>query len=333
MPQKLVLAASFGARLLADAIDKDSETFPDEPVPCGICGLACAPLANKPCGHVACENCWEGWARVQFPICRADGRLRAQCLQPGCLEAVHTSLWQMLVTQTEDVLGCIGAAHAADGEMKRLEEFAQVTRLDAAPIHAGPVCPICQESCVALLCGRCPSLANDGSGHVACEFCWLRWIEEQLERCRSQRILNIHCIGCMELADRRLWNHACTLSPAVQEVDDMFKHRLRLQGSTLFPAVMQIDCPQSRCVGLGYLGYDTVMCFLCEHQWAPEDKVGERPPDPDVEIVMGVAVKRCPKCSQYIEKNGGCDHMKCQHRGCGYEFWWSTLKPYELRHF
>jgi ariadne-1 len=44
---------------------------------------------------------------------------------------------------------------------------------------------------------------------------------------------------------------------------------------------------------------------------------------------MGVAVKRCPKCSQYIEKNGGCDHMKCGHRGCGYEFWWSTLQPYE----
>merc|ERR1712032_779320 len=86
----------------------------------------------------------------------------------------------------------------------------------------------------------------------------------------------------------------------------------------LFPAAMQVDCPQPLCVGLGYLGFDTVMCFMCEHQWNPEEP-GEAVPDVDVEEVMGLMVKRCPKCSQYIEKNGGCDHMKCRRRGCGYE--------------
>jgi len=79
------------------------------------------------------------------------------------------------------------------------------------------------------------------------------------------------------------------------------------------------------CWGLGYLGFDTVMCFMCEEQWNPEEGGVPMPVDVDVEEVMGVKVKKCPKCSEYIEKNGGCDHMTCR---CKYEFWWSTLAPY-----
>lgn len=38
--------------------------------------------------------------------------------------------------------------------------------------------------------------------------------------------------------------------------------------------------------------------------------------------------KQCPKCLLLIFKNGGCDHMKCGK--CEYEFWWTTLKRYDL---
>jgi len=34
--------------------------------------------------------------------------------------------------------------------------------------------------------------------------------------------------------------------------------------------------------------------------------------------------KKCPNCSNRIEKNGGCDHMTCRPPGgCGYDFWWT----------
>jgi len=69
-----------------------------------------------------------------------------------------------------------------------------------------------------------------------------------------------------------------------------------------------------------------VMCFICEQQWEPEDVGAPVPVDVNVEEVMGVKVKKCPKCNEYIEKNGGCDHMTCR---CSYEFWWSTLAPYQ----
>merc|ERR1719215_1986294 len=101
--------------------------------------------------------------------------------------------------------------------------------------------------------------------------------------------------------------------------------RERLVSNPFFPPAVQVDCPRPQCLGLGYLGYDTVMCFVCEHQWSPEGEAGEAPPDIDLKEVMGVKVKKCPKCNEYIEKNGGCDHMTCR---CKHQFWWTTLKAY-----
>ncbi|CAF0915669.1 unnamed protein product [Adineta ricciae] len=37
--------------------------------------------------------------------------------------------------------------------------------------------------------------------------------------------------------------------------------------------------------------------------------------------------KKCPNCPYRIEKNDGCDHMKCVK--CSYEFCWSCLADYE----
>lgn len=39
-------------------------------------------------------------------------------------------------------------------------------------------------------------------------------------------------------------------------------------------------------------------------------------------------LRRCPKCTSLVEKNGGCTHMKCP---CGHEFYWDKLKPIEIR--
>merc|ERR1719453_1856106 len=41
-------------------------------------------------------------------------------------------------------------------------------------------------------------------------------------------------------------------------------------------------------------------------------------------------VKRCPKCNTGVEKNDGCDHMKClvSAGGCGAEWCWLCLADY-----
>ncbi|RIB26317.1 hypothetical protein C2G38_286493 [Gigaspora rosea] len=43
-------------------------------------------------------------------------------------------------------------------------------------------------------------------------------------------------------------------------------------------------------------------------------------------------LKQCPKCLSRIEKNSGCDHMKCRRPGCGYEFCWICMVDFnEIR--
>ena len=82
---------------------------------------------------------------------------------------------------------------------------------------------------------------------------------------------------------------------------------------------MQVECKRLDCVGIGYLGYETVMCFICQEQWEAAD--GDAMDQP-CEGIAGV--KRCPKCGVLINKNGGCDHMHCTI--CKHDWWWSTGK-------
>jgi len=211
-------------------------------------------------------------------------------------------------------------------ELKRLFPYAVPRDLRAGP---PPACVVCGEDAMVLL--RPPGCPND---HAACQTCWARWGEEQIEASRHGRRYPARCLwpGCesnLHVEDWlwRLLKFSPRLSQLVAELD----RRVRLQQNRLYPPAVQVDCPQPGCVGLGYLGFDTVMCFICEHQWdATEGILGEETELPEGEevaeaSVAGVKVKRCPKCNEYIEKNGGCDHMTCR---CGHEFSWQTRKPW-----
>ena len=101
---------------------------------------------------------------------------------------------------------------------------------------------------------------------------------------------------------------------------EALEKRFKLKESTLFPECMQVECKRPECVGIGYLGFETVMCFICQEQWSSEDDVAQQP------CADMSGVKKCPKCSILIEKNGGCDHMTCKM--CRHEWWWSTGKAY-----
>lgn len=49
--------------------------------------------------------------------------------------------------------------------------------------------------------------------------------------------------------------------------------------------------------------------------------------------VIPEGIKKCPKCSCYIEKNGGCCHMVCEKKigGCGFEFCWNCFVDWEKK--
>lgn len=195
----------------------------------------------------------------------------------------------------------------------------QVLCWPVMPSEPGLVCPVCREYCVALL-------ANPGCQHVACEDCWGLWVESQLPHCRGQRLANVRCIGpkCQNRAATSIWKHICTISSNVGSLDAILAKRRRLQDNSLYPSEVQVECPRAECLGLAYRGFDTLMCFFCEHQWMDDAGTVQSVVIGD-DLVADLNMKQCPQCKTHIIKNGGCDHMTCR---CNYQFWWSTLQQY-----
>merc|ERR1711924_409762 len=107
--------------------------------------------------------------------------------------------------------------------------------------------------------------------------------------------------------------------------------RRKLEQNIRFPKELQVNCRDPMCLGISYLGSETVMCFFCEEQWPAEDYHAHQAANDASDAYLdanGVPIptKRCPKCNVTIEKNGGCDHMTCAL--CKYEWFWSPGLPY-----
>lgn len=293
-------------------------TCPSDPGPhCSICGIQqLALFQNTPCHHIACENCWAGFAEKQIPKCKSLFRTRPFCFDPLCQHAMSEELWEHSRTRS---LAISEFADECDKEVQRLLNTAgELVSWAPSPCDAGPVCIVCNERHLALL-------RNTECGHTACENCWSRWVEVQLPRCHDAKQVAVRCLGakCQTMAAAAIWVHACTLSDEVSILELKFARRRQLQNNVLYPSVVQVDCPQEGCLGLGYRGFDTVMCFMCEHQWLEDS--GNHPETNESDIIAGELMKKCPACGEYIIKNGGCDHMTCR---CKHEFSWTTLKPY-----
>ncbi|CAJ1413043.1 unnamed protein product [Effrenium voratum] len=283
---------------------------------CSKCGSMSLALLHCSCGVAACRQCWQRFVDEHLPWCRDNFAFFPDCLTFCCSPLHRAQVVDLLPTMTQDV-------KTHETELK-----ATLLRLScAAPRgRVGPSCPICGEVRVALLCHK------GHETHAACEQCWGRWAEEQLEQCVRCRQPPARCLWpdcCVDMIEAALWTEVQKSSQPLQQHLTRLARRKRLQRSPMYPAALQVDCPSPSCVGLGYLGFDTVMCFICERQWDAESGVTDKPPEllpAGSELqVAGLTVRRCPQCQEYIEKNGGCDHMTCR---CRHQFSWTTLKPW-----
>jgi hypothetical protein len=204
--------------------------------------------------------------------------------------------------------------------MRTAREVGSTLMWATIPCEPGPCCSICSL--------RKPALLTNSCGHAACEECWCMWVHEQLPQCRGRRARDTRCLGinCQMQADVGIWRHMCKLSDGVKSLEELLAKRQRLQENRLYPASMQVECPRAECLGLAYRGFNTMMCFICEHQWEA-DSIDVSPVSIGEIVLSGLDVKQCPSCGEHIIKNGGCDHMTCR---CKHEFWWTTLEPYRL---
>jgi len=257
------------------------------------------------CYHGACAECWRECVEGQLPRCSSDRLLRVACPEPGCGKYLAQGL----------VLKVSGAARNLALEIDHENDRLNLAMGVRVHWQVQGLCPICREPCGALL-------LNDGCDHGACEECWLRWAETQVPKCRSERQLRFSCVGpeCVGIVAPPLLRHFTTARPELKTLKRDLNRRRQLQCNILYPKAVQVDCRRQDCVGLGYLGFDTVMCFICEEQWTATESTSS------ISEELPGTVKACPRCQAPIEKNGGCDHMTCR---CKHEFYWTTLEPYK----
>lgn len=267
------------------------------------------------CGCAPCHECWINEADNDVE----ERRLSMRC--PKCKGAVSPQLGRFLCMRSEKLHEVNAQVEAHTLPLRQVAATGVRLEWASIPTEPGPVCTICHERQWALY-------ANNPCGHGACQSCWSTWAACQLPRCEIERHDTARCFAsqCRErvAVPLALQLDRCSEDLRAFGSREEVKQRRRLRNNPIYPAHLQVDCPSPDCWGLGYLGFETVMCFVCERQWSPEDGGAPLTTDLDIEEVMGVKVKKCPKCSEYIEKNGGCDHMTCR---CGHEFWWSTGKP------
>jgi len=286
------------------------------------------------CLHVFCLSCWQAEVEAQLETCRVQGWSRPHCGVPDCQLAVDQTILDFLGKSSREVL-------QFNNELRDLEVLGQLAKAGNHQLVVSPavasnaiisqfavksdvgqgipasqdiwsLCAVCCEERVGLITGgQC--------SHLACLTCWLTWAHEKLPTCRLNKQIAFPCFACEAHVGDGIQRMVIQSNHRFALLEEHLVRRKKLQASPLYPAELQIDCPDANCVGLGYLGGPTVMCFICEHQWTASDPVDAN------YYVLGATVKHCPKCGVMIEKNGGCDHMTCQ---CRHQFWWSTLKPY-----
>ena len=148
------------------------------------------------------------------------------------------------------------------------------------------------------------------------------------ERCHAS--ISSETLATVICSCRCLSRRLCSCSRLARLGRD-FQRRAELlqQGSQQHHHV--VECPQPGCVGVGFSGKGTAMCWICEHQWSIDGPLWQffrrifKSTSAGWVLHNGTLIQCCPSCNAAIDKDGGCDHMTCR---CGYEFYWSSLRRY-----
>jgi len=82
------------------------------------------------------------------------------------------------------------------------------------------------------------------------------------------------------------------------------------------------DCGHSFCFGCAENWHEPVNCILIK-KWLKKCE-----DDSETSNWLSTNTKECPKCGATIEKNGGCNNMKCKNQSCKADFCWVCLGPW-----
>jgi len=179
-------------------------------------------------------------------------------------------------------------------------------------------CPICAEGIYsAWKSAECQE-------HTFCSVCAVDYVISKVEEGKTITCPFQNCPAVLKVEEIRelvgteitkLWEKKRL------ERNPMYHHCPKINCSGYLLGVAQMRkaiCPVCR------LG----LCSHCGKKWHSRRTCNEVA---RTEMQDSIAVKACPRCARFIEKNQGCDHMTCQM--CMHEWCWQCLQPYTATHF
>ena len=215
-------------------------------------------------------------------------------------------------TRREEVMQLSIKSHQSRTSLRRLVASFPVQQV------AMPPCPICTESMYL------PWKAENCQTHTFCRSCAVDYVNSKVEDGH-----NIHCPyhNCPEILTTKEIKQLVGI-----EITEQWEKK-RLERNPMYH-----HCPKINCSGfiLGVVHMQQAFCPVCElclcshcgKQWHSDSTCVEVS---RMEMQNSKAVKACPGCERFIEKNQGCDHMTCQM--CVHEWCWQCLQPYTTTHF
>ena len=179
------------------------------------------------------------------------------------------------------------------------------------------------------------STAGLECGHLFCTACWAEYLTTKIVQ--DGVSLSIQCPSgdCQVLAD-----DATVLRLLADSGGHAEKYRLLITNSLVTCNRLMRWCPAPDC-GLAVrvagraamqpvrCGCGHAFCFACGEDWHyPVGCEGLRmwvkkcEDDSETANWINANTKDCPRCKVPIEKNGGCNHMRCTNEACKTNFCW-----------
>ena len=176
-------------------------------------------------------------------------------------------------------------------------------------------------------------------GHLFCTDCWKEYLETKIVQ--DGVSLSIQCPS----GDCQVLVNDATVLQLLKDSEHATKYELLITNNLVECNGLMRWCPAPNChnaVHVSDAGMQEVACtcghrycFACGGDWhAPVTcamlKKWAKKCEDDSETVnwINANTKECPKCSNPIEKNGGCNHMTCRKKSCGHSFCWICLRDW-----
>lgn len=196
-----------------------------------------------------------------------------------------------------------------------------------------PICNICLN--------KLTKAGNLACGHAFCVACWKEYCKALLEPGRdptSAKCPHSECSMTIPMSFFVKYVPEPLISKYKKTLYKSFTDSNRslrwcpfpncdylVENVTLLPIEVQCKCGNAFCFSCGEPSHLPATCDMLK-KWTLKTRA-----DGESMTWILAHTKQCPKCSKPIEKNQGCNHMKCFQ--CGHEFCWVCMDAWKVHSY